>query len=592
MKELSIRHVTAQIYDIIEKDEGMKLVLEKPVIDYLAPHNTPVRIRVSLRQSDRSLKVGQTVRLRAGLFPLPEPALPGGFDFARYFYFQKIGGVGFGLQPIELISEPQEAGFFEYIRQVRHSLTQHIRQTLPGDAGDIAAALMTGERAAISEDIRIAMRDAGLAHMLAISGLHLGLAAGVLFILIRYLLVFIPGLALRYNVKKWAAALALIGSFGYLALAGFPVSAQRAYVMVALVLTAIMLDRMVLPMRSLALAAIIILCIAPESLFSPSFQLSFEATIAILAVFETVWYRKPADLFRRQSLLYKPILYFGTVLITSLIAGLATAPYVAYHFHQITAWHIIANLAASPLLSLWVMPLAVLAMVAMPFGADWAVFWLMKHGIEAIVAIALWVSSLPHAIHYVPSMPDWGIALITIGSSWLCFWQRRWRFLGVPVILAGIASYITLQQPDILISPQAEHVAVRNDNSGYVMLRGSKRGFKSSLWREALGVDEWQAASLLANLHCDHLGCRLGYHGQQVSLMLKPEALATGCMQGGILITSFYHDCRLAKMSIERPAKAVSIMVDRKGELQVREASSFLDRLKGRKGTVSLEQLK
>jgi len=563
----------------------LKLLLAEPVIDRVAPKDTPRHIRLSMRYTPRDVAIGQRVSLRGGIFPLPRPALPGGFDFARHFYFQSIGAVGFGLRPITIETEAVEEGWQSKLKSARHNLTRKVTESLRGPEGEVAASLITGEQGGIPEEIKEAMRISGLAHILSISGLHLSLVAGVLFILIRYTLVLIPGLALRYPLKEWAAGLALLGSFGYLAIAGFPVPAQRAFMMVGLVLLAVMLDRQVLSMRSLALAAMVIMLWLPESVLSPSFQLSFAATMAILAMFESAWQKRAAEPWRRESLLYKPLLYFGVAFLTSLAAGLATTPFVMLHFNQFTMWHILANMAASPFLSLWVMPLVVLTLLAMPFGLDAPLFWLMGKGIECVLAIAYWVSSLPYAAFSTAAPPDWGMLLMILGGCWLCFWQQRWRWAGVPFLVFGMLSVWWVRPPDMLIAPEAAQIAYRlpEQEEGYTMLYGSRRNFNAGLWQESLGIEEWIKpvdAGLGAAYQCDALGCILTLtDGQTLAIPVNPEALAEDCQQADILITPFYHDCDAAAFSVERPKAAMALYFEEDGIPRAAIARSFIDRI-------------
>ncbi len=581
-ESLPISNISGELVEIIDTEKAMKLIIANPEIENRNIDAIPNKIRISLKKPDYRLKIGQKISLRGGIFPLPDPALPGGFDFGRHFYFQGIGAVGFGLQPINIVEETAISGVEQWLAAKRRELATHIRSKIDNNyAAAVAAALVTGERSAIAQEVKDAMMAAGLAHMLAISGLHLGLVAGILFILTRRFLVLIPNLALHYDVKKWAAVISLIGSFCYLALAGFPVSAQRAYVMVALVLGAVIADRRVMPMRSLALAASIILIISPSAMFSPSFQLSFAATIAILTLVENFWPGKDTKPLHKNSLLYKPILYFTAVILTSLAASIATSPYVIYHFNQFTAWDIVGNLAASALLSMWVMPSAVIAVLLMPIGLDAPFFALMGQGVEFILAAAFWVSSLPYALNYVPAMPGWAIALVTFGGCWFCFWQTKWRWLGAIPILSGMLSLIWVEQPDIIVAKHAKQIAVKMpDNSGYVMVRGSKRNFNARLWQKALGIDNWQNVSALPNYHCDLLGCIIERYGYKISITNSPLSLDDDCVMADVIISDFYHNCdNDSNIAVERPELPISIMLQ-DSDIKLHIAQSFISKLR------------
>jgi len=389
----------------------------------------------------------------------------------------------------------------------------------------------------------------------------------------------IPGLALRFPIKKWAAVAALLGGLAYLCIADFPVSAQRAYVMVALVLLAVIIDRQVLPMRSLALAAIVVLLVAPASLLGPSFQLSFAATMAIVALYEA-WRRwrqsRPNPAPRYYGWLRRINLYVGGVLATTFVASLITTPYAIYHFNQFVQYHLLANMAASPVFSFIVMPSAVFAMLLLPLGWAHPFLWLMGQGIEWTLAIATAISNLPHAMLHVPTPPGWALAAFSFGVCWLCFWQNRIRHLGWLMILLSIVPFFAMRQPDILIGEKAEQIAIRLDDGGYAMWQGSVKNFKAGLWKEALDVEQFAPHSALKEIsHCDAAGCILDYHSQQIALPKWREAAAEDCADTAIVITDFYTDCPGA---VDRPQQAVSLWVNDSG-ITRREADPFSERL-------------
>jgi competence protein ComEC len=327
------------------------------------------------------------VRLRAVLMPPAGPAAPGAYDFARAAWFKEIGAVGYAMSRAEVVAVGERNGLAPHIAGWRRSLALHLREQMPGQAGAVAAALMTGDRGAIPEGTLQDMRDAGLAHLLAISGLHVGLIAGWLFFSVRFLLALIPGLALRAPIKKWAAAAALLGAFAYMLLTGATVPTQRTFLMLALVMAAVMLDRVAISFRLLAWAAVAVLLWAPESLLSVSFQMSFAAVVGLTAIYEglgpaVMRWRSDGGRAKRLSL------YLGAVLLTTLVASLTTAPFALYHFNRVAMYGLAANLVAVPLTALWVMPSALAAYVLMPLGWEQLALVPMGLGIQAMLAVA------------------------------------------------------------------------------------------------------------------------------------------------------------------------------------------------------------
>jgi len=289
-RRLGAVDVGGRVLEVEARQEGVRLLLDRVTIADLPPGRTPERIRLGVRRLADPIHPGDYIVVRAALMPPPGPALPGGHDFARAAWFERIGAVGYALgRPT--VDPPADEGrsYAIWLAELRRATTARIRAGIddPG-AGAVAAALVTGDRAAIPADVNAAMRDSGLAHLLSISGLHLSLVAGIVLVALRVLLAAIPFVALRFPIKKWAAIGALAASFAYLEVSGASVPAQRAFVMIAIVLLAVLIDRTALSMRSVGLAALVVLVIAPESLVSASFQLSFAAVIGLIAAFEAL----------------------------------------------------------------------------------------------------------------------------------------------------------------------------------------------------------------------------------------------------------------------------------------------------------------
>lgn len=310
-------------------------------------------------------------------------------------------------------------------------------RALPGPEGAIAAALMTGERGAIPEKLLSAMRDSGLAHLLAISGLHIGLIGGFIFFAVRLCLAASERLALRWPIKKFAAVAAFFGCLAYLLISGMTLPTQRAFLMLSLVMLANLIDRSAISMNLVAWAAAVILLVFPESLMSVSFQMSFAAVIALVAFYEAATARTVLTSGRRSKVM-RFVLYFGAVLMTTVIATLATAPFAVFHFNRLALLGVMANMVALPLAALWIMPLALISFVMMPFGLEAGPLFLMGWGIEQVLAVAIAVQAMPGAIALIPAVPGWTLGVIALGGLWLCLWRTRWRFVGVVPLIVGI----------------------------------------------------------------------------------------------------------------------------------------------------------
>jgi len=326
-REIGPTVVTGTVEEIEPLPQGLRLRLKSLTIERLSD-KPPVAARVSVRRpGGTAIEIGDRISLRAVLTPPSPPAAPGAYDFQRDAWFRGLGAVGYSISPVTKIAAAESSGWREMIQTLRQQST--VRLVADGSAeGAMAAALLTGEQSGIPGDTLQAMRDSGLAHLLSISGLHLVLVVAVLLGGFRLLLALIQPVALRYPIKKWAAALALLGAFFYLLLAGNPIPAQRAFIMAAVALLAIMFDRNPLSMRTVALAAMMILLIAPESLLSASFHMSFAAVIALIAAWE--WLQPVLARWRAAHPTIEPSplnrvgVYLLGVILTTLIAGTAS----------------------------------------------------------------------------------------------------------------------------------------------------------------------------------------------------------------------------------------------------------------------------
>src|SRR5882757_710826 len=360
-------------------------------------------VRLSVKKGTAP-EVGSFVELKARLMPPLAPLRPGSYDFGRDMYFQGIGASGFAMGAIKAREPPAAGGlalrYAAVMQGLRDAIDARIRMTLDGDQRAIATALLTGRRDAISTPVNDAMFISGLGHVLSISGYHMAVVAGVVFFAIRALLALFPALTAGHPIKKWAAAAAFVAAAFYLLLSGAEVATQRSFFMTAVVLIAVMVDRRAITFRTLAVAAMIVLMIAPEALVHPSFQMSFAATLGLVALVQIGMPRLLAA--PDNSATARVALWGGreiaTLVLASLVAGLATTPYAAFHFHRVTPYGVLANLAAMPVVSAVVMPAGLLGLVAMPFGFD-GVFWrIMGLGIDWMIVVTQWVAALPGAI--------------------------------------------------------------------------------------------------------------------------------------------------------------------------------------------------
>lgn len=555
--------IEGRIVEVEPLGRGRRLLLDALDIPGLDAGERPRRARIRVG-AEPPLAPGERVRVRAVLRPPPAPSLPGAFDFQRQSYFRGLGAVGFAMgRPRVVMAAAEGAGSPALaLAALRQRIGERIVAAVDGPAGAMARALMTGERGAIPVGVLDAMRDSGLAHLLAISGLHIGLVAGILFVGLRAAMALVPPVALRFPIKKWAAAAALPGAAAYALISGATVPTQRAFLMIGLVLLAVLLDRRGLSIRTVAWAALAILLVQPESLLGASFQLSFAAVVALIAVYEEIRERRFRDDGGPRGRPWVIVLYVGGVALSSLIAGAATTPFALYHFNRLAAFGLAANLAAVPLTALWVMPCAVVAFALMPFGLERLALVPMGWGVEAVIAVAREVAAWPGAVTLLPAMPTAGLVAVAAGGLWLALWRGRWRYWGVVGIVAGMASAAAVTAPDVIVDGDGRLMAVRGAD-GRLALSSRRLGrFEAEMWLRRAGQDDAPAAwpadgggeSADAALACDAVGCVYRANRYVVALVRDEGALPEDCWVADVLV---------ATVPVRRACPSPKVVIDR-----------------------------
>ncbi|WP_240789463.1 ComEC/Rec2 family competence protein [Pseudooceanicola onchidii] len=464
--------------------DAVRLTLDRVRLDSVSTARTPARVRLSLHGQQGFIDPvpGLTVITTAHLSPPGGPVEPGGFDFQRHTWFDRLGAIGYTRVPVLALAPPQ-AGETR-IFTTRMALSARIRAALPGETGGIAAALITGDRSGLSLEVTEALRRTNLAHLLAISGLHMGLVAGFVYASLRLIGAAVPRIALNWPVRSMAAMGALAAGAGYLALSGGAIATERAFVMAAVAFVALIADRRAITLRALALAALVVLILRPEALLSPGFQMSFAATTALVAVF--------ALLRGRMTGWPGPVKAVATVVISSSVAGLATAPVGAAHFNMLAHYGLIANLAAVPLMGALVMPAGVLSLVVMPLGLEVVPLTVMGWGLDWVLGVARVVQGWEGAVGHMPAPGPWVLPLYAAGGLMLALWRGPGCLAGVvPLILAGVL-WVGAERPPVLIDDGGEIVGVLTPE-GRALSRDKGAGFVAEVWLENDGSGSTQA---------------------------------------------------------------------------------------------------
>lgn len=515
--------------------EKPRVTLDQVVLRDVAPDRTPHRVRLSLHGEMAGTEPvpGLRVMTTGHLSPPGGPVEPGGFDFARLAWFEGLGAVGYARVPL-LVAAPPEGGALLLVTRARMALSAAIQDALPGETGAFASAVTTGDRSGLSEATAEALRDSNLAHLLSISGLHMALLSGFVFAALRLGIAAVPPLALRVPAKKVAAALAIVASTIYFALSGGTPPTERSYIMVLVMLVAVLLDRRAISVRSIAVSALILLVLRPDTLMGPSFQMSFAATLALVAVFAAL--REHRDRVPRLPGWAKPV---TAALLTSFVAGMATAPYAAAHFNQMAHYGLLANLLSTPVMGMVVMPAAVVAAVLWPLGLAMPALWVMGLGCDWILLVGERVAALGGAVTLLPSPPTAFLPLLTLGVVFLALWRGRWRLAGAAPVALSAALWGMADRPAGLVSETGALVGWMGAE-GRALSRPRGDGFAARVWLEndgdgasqeaaaaRRGGEGWQTMTLPGGGGLHHLPGKSG-----------PEGAPPLCQPGAILVLS------------------------------------------------------
>lgn len=488
-RDLGVVTLEGWVVDIAGASQrGQKVIIAPVWIDRLKAGQTPIRVRMVLE--GQAPEPGSPIRLRGLLDPPPPPSGPGAHDFPRDFYFRGLGGVGLALGPWrrpDLEPPPWRLRLSMAINRARWRLAERIAETVGKDEAGPAVAMTTGYDAWLDEDQRAAMRDAGLAHLLAIGGLHMGIVSGFAFFLTRLLIAAWPWVALRVNGKKAAAAVGLLTVGIYLLMSGAAPSAERAATTASTAFVAVLLNRRAITFNALAMAAILILLLRPESIVGASFQMSFAATMALVALAEA-WPRRIAEINAPWPILavQRGWSYVVAAMAASLVAGLATAPFSIYHFNATANYGVLANGLEFPLSTFVTMPALALGALFSQFGLGKPFLMLADLGLQWTLAIGRWVSSLPYATTVVPSPPTMALPVSFLGVCFVCLVRGPLRWLALPVA-AAVFLWPKLPTPDVWVAPDGSNLAVR-EGARYVLLRPEVKLFDAQLWSQRRGL--------------------------------------------------------------------------------------------------------
>ncbi|MEM7067401.1 MAG: ComEC/Rec2 family competence protein [Pseudomonadota bacterium] len=547
------RQITADVRGtIISVDENRRgsprLLISPARIEGIADDRLPIKIRLSTTSKHIKYTPGLEVHGLARLYPVSGPVYPGSYDFSFFGWFYGLGGSGFFMGKPDLTPSRSNQGFRDQflvsINKLREKIKARVERALPGSGGDVAVALITGDKTRIPQEVQQSLRNTGLAHILAISGLHMALVTLTVIWIVRLTAACLPNLSLYYPIKKWAVCIGFITATSYLLLSGMGIATQRAWIMISVMLLAVLLDRKAITIRSVAVSAALILLFNPQNLFSPGFQMSFAAVASLVAGYELLRKRKSdhADelLSTRHngwiwSMVKLPLGYLSGIATTSLIAGAATSFVAAWHFHQIAPLGLLANVLAMPIVGLIIMPFALLSIILMPYSLEFLPLILVDFGIGLVIDISIWVEQLlPRGV--TGTLPGFTLALFGVSLAILTLFRTRIRYISLLSIPLGLLFWQSPQTPDILVSENGKAIAFLDGQGEYRALYPRRNKFVSDIWSKAWGNGNIKPIDTTRD-QCNSERCIVVLPSSLVMhIVYNPDFLRSSCGRADILI--------------------------------------------------------
>ncbi len=502
--------IIAEVAEVEIRGNEKKLLLNKVKFLDSSINKNIKKVKIVVRTKLDNIKNMDKIIANVNLMPPPAPVLPGSFDYARYAFFNDIDGIGYAMGNVKIIQR-SDINTFSTIAKLKEVISKSFYDNMEAKNAAIASALFLGNTKKIDPSTYDNIRISGIAHLLAISGMHVALVAGIIFVTSSIIFSKIYNPFIKINNKKISAVITICFSYFYLLIANAPISAQRAFTMTTLFLIGILIDRETNPVRTIGFAALIILLITPEALLSASLQMSFSACLSLIYGFKFLK-RIPLFCFNSNtSTTTKFFSYFLSIILASIFATLATSIFIMFHFKNFSTYSLLTNLLAIPIAEFIIMPCGMLAIALLPIKLEFLAFYPMEIGIKILLYISDKIASFPGATFNVYKVDSSSLFLFVIGC--LCFMivKTRLKYVGILPIITAFIVIINFELPDIAISKTGKLIAVKDlGDNRLQLINGFRERYSKKIWQKELNIKQTNKNYL--NKVCNKTYCYIAEH--------------------------------------------------------------------------------
>ncbi len=517
--------------------------------------NAPEKIAINLVKANKNLEVNDKIKFKALLEPFAKPEFSDSFNYELDFKAKKIGASGYVIGEVVIIEKNEISTFNTFFLNLREKIRDKINLYLPRNQAAVALALLIGDQKVVDKDFYEKIRNAGLAHLLSISGFHLSLAGAIFFFSARFFLSFSPNLMLNFNIKQLAAFFALFSCFFYLQIAGAPLPAKRAFLMVLCIFLALILNQKINSKRVICASMLLLIILNPYAIFNAGFQLSFAAVLILATIHEELKFKINNQFWR----------YFFEIILVSLIIQIISLPFILHGLGNIALYGFLSNILAIPLTSFVIMPLGFLSLILMPIGLEKYFLILMGKAIFALEQVIIWVNEIPFSDFSMPQLSNFGFVLALIGVCAMLFHRNILRIFGILLFLIGLSQLNFAKKPDLILEKEQKFFAIFDEEKGLVFSKKLRSSKQRQMWMKQFNEEEFKVGNF-----CDKDLCRLIHKNKRILVIVKRSKVAEICASKVDLIVNL-----TKKYELPKCAKADEI-IDNKDFLNKETKEIFL----------------